>query len=562
MKVMNLIQGTPEWHAYRATHFNASDAPAMMGASNHVSRSKLLHRLATGETAEVGPQLQALFDRGHAAEAAVRPIIEATILDDLHPVTGECDAHPKLSASFDGMTLCRTTAIEVKLWNEALAQQVAAGEITDPHYYWQLEQHFVVNEALERLIFVVTKDDAAEYLTLEYTPVAGRREALIAGWAQFEADLAAYVPAAAVPKVVATPVETLPAIVYTINRGDMTVAHNLADYRAATEILAERAKLPLVNDQDFADRAAMAKCFRDAEAMLKAKADEAIGQIADIAAFSRGLKDLAEIHRKLAIDAENLVEAEKKNRKDAILAAGKKAMTEHMVALDARFAGRVVVPAPALDLAGAAKNKRTLESVTDAVDTAVAQAKIAANAAAELIAGNLAALDELAPDHGFLFRDLQQLVTMPAEAFRATVEGRVATHKAQEEARLQAERERIAREEREKAEREARAKVEAEERARREAEEAARITAEVQARQRAAREATPPATPEVPPQAPPAARKIPDSQPAMKAYAELRRPARPTDAEIINLIATTYQVSAAQALEWISQINTTEAKEA
>ena len=37
----------------------------------------------------------------------------------------------------------------------------------------------------------------------------------------------------------------------------------------------------------------------------------------------------------------------------------------------------------------------------------------------------------------------------------------------------------------------------------------------------------------------------------MREYAELRK--RPTANEIVNLIATTYQVSAEQALEWLAE---------
>ena len=33
MQVHTLIQGSPEWAAYRREHFNASDAPAMLGIS-------------------------------------------------------------------------------------------------------------------------------------------------------------------------------------------------------------------------------------------------------------------------------------------------------------------------------------------------------------------------------------------------------------------------------------------------------------------------------------------------------------------------------------------------
>ena len=73
MKQHNLIQGSPEWHAHRANHFNASDAPAMMGCSPYKTRTQLLHEKHTGVTPEVDAATQRRFDAGHAAEAAARP---------------------------------------------------------------------------------------------------------------------------------------------------------------------------------------------------------------------------------------------------------------------------------------------------------------------------------------------------------------------------------------------------------------------------------------------------------------------------------------------------------
>ncbi|MEG0414091.1 MAG: endonuclease, partial [Comamonas sp.] len=62
MQIVKLIQGTPEWHAHRAKHFNASDAPAMMGCSSYKSRSDLIKELATGLTPEVDANTQRRFD--------------------------------------------------------------------------------------------------------------------------------------------------------------------------------------------------------------------------------------------------------------------------------------------------------------------------------------------------------------------------------------------------------------------------------------------------------------------------------------------------------------------
>ena len=49
----NVKQGSKEWHEFRARHFAASDAPAMMGVSPHKTRSELLREKATGEVRAV-----------------------------------------------------------------------------------------------------------------------------------------------------------------------------------------------------------------------------------------------------------------------------------------------------------------------------------------------------------------------------------------------------------------------------------------------------------------------------------------------------------------------------
>ena len=76
MKIHSLIQGTPEWRAHRTNHFNASDAPAMMGCSPYETRTQLLHRLKTGVGPEVDAATQRRFEDGHRFEALARPLAE------------------------------------------------------------------------------------------------------------------------------------------------------------------------------------------------------------------------------------------------------------------------------------------------------------------------------------------------------------------------------------------------------------------------------------------------------------------------------------------------------
>ena len=67
MDTQHLIQGSQEWLAYRASHFNASDAPAMMGCSPYKTRAELLREMHTGVAADVDIATQKRFDNGHRA---------------------------------------------------------------------------------------------------------------------------------------------------------------------------------------------------------------------------------------------------------------------------------------------------------------------------------------------------------------------------------------------------------------------------------------------------------------------------------------------------------------
>ena len=184
MKIHNVAQGSAEWHALRAQHFTASEAPAMMGASKYQTRTELLTMKKTGIAPDVTQSQQYIFDKGHATEAAARPLVEVQIGEELYPVVGTLG---NLLASMDGMTMLGETLFEHKLWNESLVAQVKAGEL-DPHYYWQLEQQLLVSGA-ERVIFVCSDGTAENFVSMEYRPVASRAAQLVEGWKQFEADL-------------------------------------------------------------------------------------------------------------------------------------------------------------------------------------------------------------------------------------------------------------------------------------------------------------------------------------------------------------------------------------
>lgn len=570
MKIVNVDQGSEAWHAHRAHHFNASEAAAMMGASKYQTRAELLRIKAGGEAAEISSFTQALFDQGHATEALARPLAEGLIGEDLYPVVGVSEEHQRLAASFDGLTFDYDVGFEHKLWNEGVAAQVRDGSIADnPAYYWQMEQQLLVSGA-GAIVFVCSDGTPDNFVSYRYEARPGRREQLIAGWAQFETDLAAYVPQEVKAAVVAKPVDALPTITYKLN--GLALTSNLDQFKAAAELLIERSKAPLETDQDFADRDALCKAFGEAEKRCELLREQVLGEIHDVAEFSRGLGDIQAAFRAARLAGEKLVEAEKKNRRLAIQQGAERALTAHLDALNDRLC-RVRLPAINADFAAAMKGKKSLASMQDAVDTELARAKIQSSAIADNLAANLATLDELAGDHAFLFADLQQIVTKPAEHFALLVKDRISQHKAKEEARLEAERERIRQEEAAKLERERQAeerKRQAEEARAAEQAQAAELRRQreerelEQERARIAEQANRMAEREKADHAEQSLDMVPAVESEMDSdVADLTcsRPAdvktirdtpRPTDEQLVMVIAEAYQVSEDIAYGWLT----------
>ena len=294
MRTLNLSQGSNEWHAERSRRFTASEAPAMMGASKYQSRDELLYQKATGIGREATDAEQALFDRGHRAEAAARRIVEDMLGQDLYPVTAVSDEDDRLLASLDGCTIDETTLYEHKLWSEGLAAQVRARDL-EPHYYWQLEQQLLVAGA-EKVIFVCSDGTPEKFASMEYRPVPGRADALRAGWDQFAADLAAYVPTEAVAPVEAAPIESLPAVVVQVN-GALTIAGNLPAFGQALRDFIARIPAKPATDQQFADADAACKALKKAEDALTQAEEGALAQISDVELMRRTVADLRALAR-------------------------------------------------------------------------------------------------------------------------------------------------------------------------------------------------------------------------------------------------------------------------
>ncbi|UXA66055.1 YqaJ viral recombinase family protein [Xanthomonas prunicola] len=480
MKIVELIQGTPEWHAHRATHLNASDAPAMLGCSPYKTRAQLVRELATGVAEEHDDATLQRFADGHRYEALARPIAEQIIGEDLYPCVGE---DGKYSASFDGLTLLEEVAFEHKSLNDDLRRALVdgcTGADLPLQYRVQMEHQAMVSGAV-RVLFMASKwrgDELVEERHCWYTPDPELRARLVAGWEQFEADVAAYEHVEkAEPVVSGRAPDTLPSLHIAVT--GMVTASNLAEFKASAMAVLSGINRELQTDDDFANAEQTVKWCKGVEERLEATKQQILGQTADIDAVFRTMDEVAAEARRVRLELDKLVKVEKENRRTQIVANGVQSVRDHYASINAGLdAHALAVPASLqADIGAVIKGKKSISSMQDAVGTAAANAKVAASQQAERVRANVRVLEMEMGTFAGLFHDRVQLcATKSPEDLRNLITARITEQRRVDEQRLEAQREKIRQEEAAKLAREQEEREAAQRRADAQAE-AARVVA-------------------------------------------------------------------------------------
>jgi predicted phage-related endonuclease len=422
MQIHELIQGSPEWQAFRLDHDGASEAAAMLGLSSKISRTELLHMRHTGTAQEFSTWVEKnILAHGHHVEALARPLVEKLIGTELYPVT--CSMG-RLSASCDGLTMAEDVAFEHKQWNEALAAAVSAGKLPD-EYMPQCQQIMMVT-GCSKVVFVCSDGTPERFVWMDVLPDPDWQERIAAGWAQFAADLANYVPTEYAPKPEAEPIMQLPALIIQI-RGEVATS-NLPAFRAKAERFIAAIKTDLVTDQDFADAEATVRFCEQAEGDLEQAKRAALEQTVDIAEVMRTIDHIRDQLRNKRLTLERTVKDKKDQIKAEILGKAKTAFALHVAALEREIEPLRLV-FQARDFAGVMKNKRTIATLQNAVDTELAAGKIAVDAIAAAVRGRLTWYREHAAGHELLFADLQTIIQKPDDDFQLIVRSRIDNHK-------------------------------------------------------------------------------------------------------------------------------------
>jgi len=383
----NLLQGSAPWHAFRAEHFGASEASAMLGLSPYKTRTQLLNEKKTGLTADVDAFTQKIFDKGHAAEALARPLVEKMIGEELSPMTF---SNGKLSASCDGINFEGNIAWENKQFNAAHYEQVKNLEL--PEIHWPQCQQVLHCTGAEKLFFTISDGTAERTAGVWVFPDAKLQGQIIAGWNQFEIDLSNHIPPVIVEKVEAETVQTLP-VPSVVVRGEIT-ASNLNEITPKFDVYLGSIKTELSTDQDFADAEANAKNCRETAKRIQALRQNIIAQMVEVNTVDSALANYEDAFNKVGLRLEKAVKEQKETIKTNAIMKAKVEYADFITELNKDIpvilSRELVCP----DFAGAIKSVQKLESMQSRINDALANGKTEATIYANDVKTKVAFINE------------------------------------------------------------------------------------------------------------------------------------------------------------------------
>lgn len=433
-KTHNLIQGSDEWHAFRSTHFGASEASAMLGISPYKTRTDLLKEKATGVTPEVSAMTQAIFDRGHAVEPGGRLIAEEMIGEELFPVTY---SKGELSCSCDGITMMEDVAFEHKQWSKDLGDSLSRGVLPD-HHQPQAQQILLITGA-HKLLFMTSDGTKEQCETLWVMPDEKLQNKIQKGWMQFKDDLENFQHLEEEVAVIGKAPESLPAL--RIEVTGMVTASNLDAFKSHALAVFGGIKTDLTTDEDFADAEKTVKWCKEVEDRLESAKSHALSQTSSIDELFKTIDDIKEEARQKRLTLEKSVKTRKESIRIEMVSDTQSKLTQHIATLNKRLGGEWIqkMSAPFGD---AIKGKKTLASMRDALGTTLAHAKIEANELADRIEVNRKSLIGAAHDYFYLFQhDFAQVAHYEAEIFSCLLEQRLIDDEKRREALIAREKE-------------------------------------------------------------------------------------------------------------------------
>lgn len=439
MEIVDLEQGTPEWHEHRRKYFNASDAPAMLGVSSYKTRAKLLHERKTGNFEEPSAATQAIFAAGHRAEALARPFVAEKIVgDDLFPAVGVLG---EFSASFDGITDNFKILFEHKLLNSRLreAMPVANAENTSSslpiEYKAQMEHQLLVAGAEKVLFCASARDGEMDRRWAWYKSDPEMRQRIISGWAAFKEDLEREDTEDVKPCAPTRQLETasLPSPVIDVTSEDNALHYSgnlLTEWEAKLHALIDTIPADPQDEADFDLCSDVAKALRKAEEELKKAFDTGLSHISGYVEIRNIVSSLCELARSARQACDTRVKDERAKIKERLVRNAGADLSEYCCWARDRCrdaGGDLYIDKP--DFLGAITGLSSRDKIKDKIHSVLLEAKANIDLLENQVKKNLALLEEFS-EYFFLFFDKERLAIEEDEKnFRKIVLERVNKYK-------------------------------------------------------------------------------------------------------------------------------------
>jgi putative phage-type endonuclease len=145
--IIELEQGTPDWHVWRSQGIGASDAPAIMGENPWKSAAQLLKEKFEGK----GEGTNAAMARGTALEPEARKRYEHKSGVRVDPACLQSVAHDWLRASVDGLAVNGSAVVEIKCGESVYRKSSTTQQV--PGYYFGQLQHILAVTGLPSIDF-------------------------------------------------------------------------------------------------------------------------------------------------------------------------------------------------------------------------------------------------------------------------------------------------------------------------------------------------------------------------------------------------------------------------
>ncbi len=150
MQIIDLVQGSAEWKAFRSNKIMASESSIILDV-NPWTTPLQLWKQKLGLLPET--QSNAAMEKGHRLEPIAREYFCVQADMDFQPCVVLSDDHPWMGASLDGLSECGRYILEIKCGGEKLYTQAENGEI--PEYYMAQMQHQLAVTGLELCYYFV-----------------------------------------------------------------------------------------------------------------------------------------------------------------------------------------------------------------------------------------------------------------------------------------------------------------------------------------------------------------------------------------------------------------------